>query len=193
MNSDPPPPSTRRAPERPTEGIRGLKDLSDFSLQDVDAVRLILRGDSVIDWHRLNITDRQQATEFIRNHELDPDDEQDAVYITALKEQAIGYLRRNFSLAFPKPVQNARAEELVASGARVGVLASEIPEGLPSEVERFELSRDLEGVARELYARLREVDRRGVDVLLVVPPAEVGVGRAIVDRLRRAAAPRLQG
>lgn len=87
----------------------------------------------------------------------------------------------------------ARAEELVASGARVGVLASEIPEGLPSEVERFELSRDLEGVARELYARLREVDRRGVDVLLVVPPAEVGVGRAIVDRLRRAAAPRLQG
>jgi uncharacterized protein (TIGR04552 family) len=120
MNSDPPPPSTRRAPERPIDGLRGLKDLSDFSLQDVDSVRLILRGDSVIDWHRLNITDKEQATEFIRNHELDPDDSHDAVYITALKEQAIAYLRRNFSLAFPKPVQNARAEELVMMASGTG-------------------------------------------------------------------------
>src|SRR5688572_20380355 len=118
MNSDPPPPSTRRAQERHAEGLRGLRDLSDFSLQDIDAVRLILQGDSVIDWHRLNLTDRQQAVDFIRNHELDPDDDRDAEYITALKEQAISYLRRNFSLAFPKPVQHARAEELVmmASG-----------------------------------------------------------------------------
>src|SRR6476620_7510014 len=119
MNSDPPPPSTRRALDRLGEGLRGLRDLSEFSLQDVDAVRLILQGDSVIDWHRLNFNDRQQAAEFIRNHELDPDDDRDVDYITALKEQAIGYLRRNFGLAFPKPVQNARAEELVimASGS----------------------------------------------------------------------------
>ena len=71
MNSDPPPPSTRRPLERQAEGLRGLRDLSEFSLQDVDAVRLILKGDSVIDWHRLNLTDRQQAVDFIRNHELD--------------------------------------------------------------------------------------------------------------------------
>ncbi|HKO91214.1 MAG TPA: TIGR04552 family protein, partial [Polyangiaceae bacterium] len=119
MNSDPPPPSTRRALDRPAESLRGLRELSEFSLQDVDAVRLILKGDSVIDWHRLNLTDRHQAAEFIRNHELDPDDDRDVEYITALKEQAIGYLRRNFGLAFPKPVQHAHAEDLVlmASGS----------------------------------------------------------------------------
>src|SRR5688572_32729315 len=120
MNSDPPPPSQRRGLERQAEGPRGLKDLADFTLQDIDAVRLILQGDSVIDWHRLNLTDREQAAEFIRNHELDPDDERDVEYITALKEQAIGYLRRNFSLAFPKPVQNAGAEELVMMASGTG-------------------------------------------------------------------------
>jgi uncharacterized protein (TIGR04552 family) len=120
MNSDPPPPSTRRAFDRQAEGPPGLRGLSDFSLQDVDAVRLILQGDSVIDWHRLNLTDQQQAADFIRNHELDPDDERDVEYITALKEQAIAYLRRNFSLAFPKPVQLARAEELVMMASGTG-------------------------------------------------------------------------
>jgi L-threonylcarbamoyladenylate synthase len=41
--------------------------------------------------------------------------------------------------------------------------------------------------ARVLYARLREADRCGVDVLLAVPPPDTGVGVAVGDRLRRAA------
>jgi L-threonylcarbamoyladenylate synthase len=40
-----------------------------------------------------------------------------------------------------------------------------------------------------VYQRLREADRRGLDVLLAVPPPEVGIGAAVADRLRRAAAP----
>ncbi len=100
---------------RPT----GLKGLDDFLLHDVDALRLILRGGSVIDWHRLNLTDSEQARKFIRDHELDPDDSDDAGYIQAVKEQAIAYLRRNFALAFPKPIAQASAEELLllASGS----------------------------------------------------------------------------
>ena len=46
---------------------------------------------------------------------------------------------------------------------------------------------DSDEYARVLYARLREVDRRGVDVLLAVPPPDTGVGVAVGDRLRRAA------
>lgn len=82
--------------------------------------------------------------------------------------------------------EGARAS--AAQGRRVGVLSAE-PIVLPG-VARLELSRDLEEAARLLYARLREADERELDVLFVVPPPEVGVGRAIVDRLRRAAAPR---
>ncbi len=44
--------------------------------------------------------------------------------------------------------------------------------------------------ARRLYAMLREADARGADVALVVPPPESGLGIAVRDRLRRAAAGR---
>ncbi len=62
-----------------------------------------------------------------------------------------------------------RRRELAAEGHTVGVLVG---------VE-----------AAHLYARLRESDAAGVDVILTVLPEEVGLGAAVADRLRRAAAP----
>jgi L-threonylcarbamoyladenylate synthase len=44
-----------------------------------------------------------------------------------------------------------------------------------------------EAIAPILYARLREADTLGFDVLLVVPPDQHGVGAAVLDRLTRAA------
>lgn len=44
--------------------------------------------------------------------------------------------------------------------------------------------------ARRLYDMLREADHAGADVILVVPPPEIGIGVAVWDRLRKAAAPR---
>jgi L-threonylcarbamoyladenylate synthase len=44
--------------------------------------------------------------------------------------------------------------------------------------------------ARQLYAALRDLDATGVDVIVAALPAEVGLGAAIADRLRRAAGPR---
>jgi len=41
--------------------------------------------------------------------------------------------------------------------------------------------------ARVLYGRLREADRLGLDVLVVIPPPAEGIGVAVRDRLRRAA------
>jgi L-threonylcarbamoyladenylate synthase len=41
-------------------------------------------------------------------------------------------------------------------------------------------------VARTLYARLRELDASGADVIAVVLPEEAGLGLAIADRVRRA-------
>jgi len=73
-------------------------------------------------------------------------------------------------------VLSSRADELRARGMAVGVLDA------PSEVAEY---------ARFLYARLRELDERGVDVILAVPPADNGdLGAAVADRLRRAAAAR---
>ena len=56
--------------------------------------------------------------------------------------------------------------------------------------EILDLTDDLVEYARELYARLRDADDRGVaTIIAVLPPAE-GLGHAIRDRLTKAAAPR---
>ncbi len=74
----------------------------------------------------------------------------------------------------PVEALRSRVEQLRSEGRSVGVL--EAPGGVGD-------------YARVLYDRLRELDRRGVDVILAVAPADTdGIGAAVADRLRRAAA-----
>jgi L-threonylcarbamoyladenylate synthase len=69
-------------------------------------------------------------------------------------------------------------------GRRVGsVTCDPAPEGVV-EVARFVGAVDL---ARQLYAALREAELAGVEVLVVEAVPEDGIGRAVMDRLRRAA------
>ena len=49
---------------------------------------------------------------------------------------------------------------------------------------------DLAEAARNLFAMLRELDRSGAARIAVMPIPAEGLGEAIRDRLRRAAAPR---
>jgi L-threonylcarbamoyladenylate synthase len=50
---------------------------------------------------------------------------------------------------------------------------------------------DVEGMARDLYAALRDLDASGVDLIVAALPPEAGLGEAVADRLRRAAGPKL--
>ncbi|MFO0903484.1 MAG: L-threonylcarbamoyladenylate synthase [Pirellulales bacterium] len=78
----------------------------------------------------------------------------------------------------------------LAAGRRVAVLAPSAAD-LPVD-ERLlfiRLPADVEAQARELYLALREVDRARCDVALVELPDEKGLGTAVADRLRKAAAP----
>jgi L-threonylcarbamoyladenylate synthase len=76
------------------------------------------------------------------------------------------------------------AEAQRHGGRRVGSVATDAPPDGVDEVARFVDAVDL---ARRLYAALREAELRGVDVLVVEAVPEVGLGRAVMDRLRRAA------
>ena len=49
---------------------------------------------------------------------------------------------------------------------------------------------DPAGMARGLYAALRDLDAAGVDVVIAALPPAAGLGEAVGDRLRRAAGPR---
>jgi L-threonylcarbamoyladenylate synthase len=78
----------------------------------------------------------------------------------------------------------AHAEALHRRGRQVGLVApAEPPDGIV-EVARFQDAGDL---ARQLYAALRDAELAGVEVLVVESVAEDGIGRAVMDRLRRAA------
>jgi uncharacterized protein (TIGR04552 family) len=95
-----------------------LKPLEEFSLADLEAVRLILRGDSVIDWRKLDFTGDDDVRDFLVAHELRPDLASDRARMEHVKGEAIGYLRRQFDYPIPRPVERATVPELMllASG-----------------------------------------------------------------------------
>jgi L-threonylcarbamoyladenylate synthase len=82
----------------------------------------------------------------------------------------------------------AHAVALLAADQRVGLLALDPPGCVPDGLVVLDAPADVDDYARVLYARLREADRRGLDVLLAVSPPAAGVGAAVADRLRPAAA-----
>ena len=81
-----------------------------------------------------------------------------------------------------------RARALLAERLAVGVLAPAAVLGMPPGTDALPPAGGAVAYAQSLYQRLREADRRGLDVLLVVPPPGDGIGTAVADRLRRAAA-----
>ncbi len=97
-----------------------LKQLDEFTLADLEAVRLVLRGDSVVDWHRLNFEDEHEIREFIMSQEFHPDEPADRARMNAIKAEAISYLRRHFEYPIPKPVEQASIEELFLLAAGRG-------------------------------------------------------------------------
>jgi uncharacterized protein (TIGR04552 family) len=97
---------------------RPIKRLSDFSLSDLASVWLILTGQSVIDWQRLEIATAEEARRFLETQEFDLEREGDRLRIETIKATAIDYLRRQFDFPVPRPVEQATVAELLrlASG-----------------------------------------------------------------------------
>jgi uncharacterized protein (TIGR04552 family) len=104
----------------PADSVDRLKRLDEFSLADLEAVRLILRGDSVIDWHRMNFDEEHEVEDLLRSHELNPDDANDRARIDFVKGEAVAFLRRHFDYPIPKPVETASVEELLKLAASRG-------------------------------------------------------------------------
>ncbi len=82
----------------------------------------------------------------------------------------------------------AQAASLLGAGNKVGVIAPVLE--LPPGVGHIVVPEDAAGMARELYGALRMADQQGFEVVVVQLPSESGLGLAVRDRLKRAAAPR---
>jgi L-threonylcarbamoyladenylate synthase len=84
----------------------------------------------------------------------------------------------------------SRLAALADAGTGAGVLAERVwSDGLTPGTVTLATPHDADEYARGLYAALRRADELGLEIVVAVPPAEVGVGAAVADRLRRAAAP----
>ncbi|HTT71805.1 MAG TPA: TIGR04552 family protein [Anaeromyxobacteraceae bacterium] len=94
--------------------------VEDMDLGELEAIRLILRGSSVVDWRRLHFSDTAQVNEFLRLNLFDPDDPRDRRRLQAILEQAVEYLRKAFGYRVAAPVaqpSDVRDLFLLASGA----------------------------------------------------------------------------
>ncbi|MGH7434798.1 MAG: TIGR04552 family protein [Polyangiaceae bacterium] len=96
-----------------SRGIDGLKGLDELTIADLEALRLILHGDSVIDWRRLDFEDEDAVNAFLRSQELEPDSPQDRARMEHVKSESIAYLRRQFEYPIPRPVERATVPELL--------------------------------------------------------------------------------
>jgi uncharacterized protein (TIGR04552 family) len=95
--------------------------LADLSPADLESLRLLLRGDSVIDWHRLAFTDHAEVDRFLRLNEFDPEADDEMGRLEELREDAVDYLGRAFSMTIPDDVAaDVAARDLFLMASRQG-------------------------------------------------------------------------
>ena len=121
---------------------RGLayRSVEDMDLGELEAIRVILRGASVVDWRRLHFRDAAEVSHFLRLNLFDLDDPRDVRRLRAIADQAVEYLRKAFGYRVAGPVAqptDIRDLFLLASGVtqperyrRIGVRNSS--SGCPS-------------------------------------------------------------
>lgn len=85
------------------------------------------------------------------------------------------------------------AIRLEATRGRAGEVVLGFGPEAPPDTLNLSPSGDTVEAAANLYRMLRQLDRAGADTIAVMPIPEEGLGEAINDRLRRAAAPRPAG
>jgi uncharacterized protein (TIGR04552 family) len=93
---------TPEARTRPPDAGQALLDRA--TLADVEAMRLLLAGGSVIDWHRLAFENYDQVDRFLRANGFDPDSNEDLNRLEELREDAVEYLSRTFDMRIPAEI-----------------------------------------------------------------------------------------
>jgi uncharacterized protein (TIGR04552 family) len=81
-----------------------------MGIAELESLRVILRGGSVIDWRRLNFRERAEVESYLRLNQFDHDDARDERRLRAILAQAVEYLRTVFGYRVAEPV--ARPDDL---------------------------------------------------------------------------------
>lgn len=107
------------------------------------------------------------------------------------RPSAPGQMARHYATRTPLSILPGPAGPVPEARGRVGLLAFRSrPEGVRgyAAVEVLAPDGELATAAAGLFAALRRLDAMGLDLILAEPCVQAGLGHAIMDRLRRAAA-----
>ncbi len=100
-------------------GPQGPRPLASMGIAELEQLRLVLRGGSVVDWRQLDFRTREEVGRFLRLHLFDVEDPRDERRIRAILGQAVDYLRTEFGYRVAPPVaepEDVRDLFLLASG-----------------------------------------------------------------------------
>ena len=84
------------------------------TLAELEAIRLLLRGGSVIDWYRLNLESEEETRAFFQLLEGDPDDPLDLGRMAELRGRAAEYLTSTLGYRLPNDILACPPFELFA-------------------------------------------------------------------------------
>ena len=92
-----------------------------LNLSDLEAVRLILRGDSIIDWNRANFRSMAEVDRYLWLHQLNISEPEDLWRLQYVHGEAVNYLEEHLGLHFPADLQRpSDVRELFLEASHVG-------------------------------------------------------------------------
>ncbi|WNG46267.1 TIGR04552 family protein [Archangium minus] len=84
--------------------------MADMGLRELERIRLILRGSSVIDWRRMHFQSRNEVDRFLRLCQIDTTRPEDELWARMVLADAVDYLRQTY---------NYRVADAVADPAEI--------------------------------------------------------------------------
>ncbi len=105
---------------RPIHPSAQVMPLARLGLQDLDALRLLLSGSSVVDWSHLHFESPDLIEAFLRVNELELSDERDRTRLSDLRHKAVTYLIHHLKFRVSELVRNADVKTLFEYASKAG-------------------------------------------------------------------------
>ncbi len=91
---------------QPTMPDLPIRRVAEMGLKELERIRLILRGGSVIEWRRMHFKTWDEVDRFLRLLQIDPTRKTDEAWVRTVLADAVEYLRRTFDYRVADAVAN---------------------------------------------------------------------------------------
>ncbi|MFT3709089.1 MAG: TIGR04552 family protein [Archangium sp.] len=83
-----------------------IRPVEEMGLKELERIRLILRGGSVIEWRKMHFKTWDEVDRFLRLLQIDPTRSNDEAWVRTVLADAVEYLRRTFNYRVAEAVAN---------------------------------------------------------------------------------------